>query len=300
MDQWLEEIRAALPELVVYQQEPMKKHTTFRVGGPADLYVCPKKQELPVILGLAKKKGLTVTVIGNGSNLLVGDKGIRGLVIEVGAQMNAVEVQGNILRAQAGALLSQVAAKAAAAGLGGMEFAAGIPGSMGGAVTMNAGAYGGEMKDVIRQVTVLTPECEQKVLSREKLDLSYRHDVSAAFDPNYPSVMEKRNCAYFGKGLVLNKYTGARGKSGSNDANAEYIARLRRIFDDNDVSFQTSELGKVDQGGGGTIAYILANYGMNVIDSGVAVLNMHAPWEIISKVDLYEALHGYVAFLKEA
>lgn len=112
MDQWLEEIRAALPELVVYQQEPMKKHTTFRVGGPADLYVCPKKQELPVILGLAKKKGLAVTVIGNGSNLLVGDKGIRGLVIEVGAQMNAVEVQGNILRAQAGALLSQVAAKA--------------------------------------------------------------------------------------------------------------------------------------------------------------------------------------------
>ena len=111
MDQWLEEIRAALPELVVYQQEPMKKHTTFRVGGPADLYVCPKKQELPVILGLAKKKGLAVTVIGNGSNLLVGDKGIRGLVIEVGAQMNAVEVQGNILRAQAGALLSQVAAK---------------------------------------------------------------------------------------------------------------------------------------------------------------------------------------------
>ena len=108
MDQWLEEIRAALPELVVYQQEPMKKHTTFRVGGPADLYVCPKKQELPVILGLAKKKGLAVTVIGNGSNLLVGDKGIRGLVIEVGAQMNAVEVQGNILRAQAGALLSQV------------------------------------------------------------------------------------------------------------------------------------------------------------------------------------------------
>ena len=113
MDQWLEEIRAALPELVVYQQEPMKKHTTFRVGGPADLYVCPKKQELPVILGLAKKKGHAVTVIGNGSNLLVGDKGIRGLVIEVGAQMNAVEVQGNILRAQAGALLSQVAAKTA-------------------------------------------------------------------------------------------------------------------------------------------------------------------------------------------
>jgi aspartyl aminopeptidase len=125
-------------------------------------------------------------------------------------------------------------------------------------------------------------------------------DVSAAFDPNYPSVMEKRNSAYFGKGLVFNKYTGARGKSGSNDANAEYVAKLRNIMDKNNVSFQTAELGKVDQGGGGTIAYILANYDMNVIDSGVAVLNMHAPWEIISKVDLYEALQGYVVFLKEA
>ena len=125
-------------------------------------------------------------------------------------------------------------------------------------------------------------------------------DVSAAFDPNYPSVMEKRNAAYFGKGLVFNKFTGSRGKSGSNDANAEYVASLRNIMDKNDVSFQTAELGKVDQGGGGTIAYILANYNMNVIDSGVAVLNMHAPWEIISKVDLYEAFRGYVAFLKEA
>ena len=125
-------------------------------------------------------------------------------------------------------------------------------------------------------------------------------DVSAAFDPNFPSVMEKKNSAYFGKGLVFNKYTGARGKSGSNDANAEYVAKLRNIMDKNEVAFQTSELGKVDQGGGGTIAYILANYDMNVIDSGVAVLNMHAPWEIISKVDLYEAYKGYVAFLKEA
>ena len=114
-------------------------------------------------------------------------------------------------------------------------------------------------------------------------------DVSAAFDPNFPSVMTKRNAAYFGRGLVFNKYTGARGKSGSNDANAEYVGALRAIRDRNEVSFQTAELGKVDQGGGGTIAYILANYGMRVIDSGVAVLNMHAPWEIISKVDLYEA-----------
>lgn len=124
-------------------------------------------------------------------------------------------------------------------------------------------------------------------------------DVSAAFDPNFPSVMTKRNAAYFGRGLVFNKYTGSRGKSGSNDANAEYVGELRAIMDKNEVAFQTAELGKVDQGGGGTIAYILANYGMRVIDSGVAVLNMHAPWEIISKVDLYEAYRGYVAFLQE-
>ena len=123
-------------------------------------------------------------------------------------------------------------------------------------------------------------------------------DVSAAFDPNYPSVMTKRNAAYFGRGLVFNKYTGSRGKGGSNDANAEYIGKLRNIMDTNEVSFQTAELGKVDQGGGGTIAYILANYGMNVIDSGVPVLNMHAPWEITSKSDIYEVEKGYEAFLK--
>ncbi len=122
-------------------------------------------------------------------------------------------------------------------------------------------------------------------------------DVSAAYDPNYPSVMEKKNAAYFGRGLVFNKYTGARGKSGSNDASAEYMAALRALFDENNVAWQTAELGKVDAGGGGTIAYILGNYSMKVIDSGVAVLNMHAPWEIISKVDLYEALLGYKAFL---
>lgn len=124
-------------------------------------------------------------------------------------------------------------------------------------------------------------------------------DVSAAYDPNYPAVSEKKNTAYFGKGLVFNKYTGSRGKSGSNDANAEYMARLRAAMEKHKVTFQTSELGKVDEGGGGTIAYIMANYGMEVIDSGVAVLNMHAPWEITGKSDLYEALRGYVAFLKE-
>jgi len=125
-------------------------------------------------------------------------------------------------------------------------------------------------------------------------------DVSAAFDPMFESVYEKKNTAYFGRGLVFNKYTGSRGKSGSNDANPEYIAQLRNILDKNNVSFQTAELGRVDVGGGGTIAYILANYGMEVIDSGVAVLNMHAPWEVTSKADVYEAYRGYKAFLQEA
>ena len=124
-------------------------------------------------------------------------------------------------------------------------------------------------------------------------------DVSAAFDPNFPSVMEKRNSAYFGKGIVLNKYTGARGKGGCNDANPEFIAELRTIMEKHNISWQTSELGKVDQGGGGTIAYILAEYGMQVIDSGVALHNMHAPWEIASKADIYEALRAYEAFLIE-
>lgn len=125
-------------------------------------------------------------------------------------------------------------------------------------------------------------------------------DVSAAYDPNYANAFEKKNAAYFGRGVVFNKFTGSRGKSGSNDANAEYIGKLRKIMDDNHVAFQTAELGKVDFGGGGTIAYILSLYGMNVIDSGVAVLNMHAPWEITSKADVYEAYKSYKAFLKDA
>ena len=125
-------------------------------------------------------------------------------------------------------------------------------------------------------------------------------DVSAAFDPNYASVFEKNNSAYLGRGLVFNKYTGARGKSGSNDASAEYVGEVRAIMDKDNVFWQTAELGKVDQGGGGTIAYIMGNYNMQVIDSGVAVLSMHAPAEIISKVDLYEALLGYEAFIKYA
>lgn len=123
-------------------------------------------------------------------------------------------------------------------------------------------------------------------------------DVSAAFDPLFAGSFEKKNAAYFGRGMVFNKFTGARGKSGSNDANAEYFAKIRRVMDDAGVAFQTAELGKVDQGGGGTIAYILALYGMEVIDCGVAVLNMHAPWELTSKADIYETKKGYEAFLK--
>lgn len=125
-------------------------------------------------------------------------------------------------------------------------------------------------------------------------------DVSAGFDPAYAGVFEAKNAAFLGRGLVFNKYTGARGKSGSNDASAEFVARVRRVMDEGGVSFQTAELGKVDAGGGGTIAYIPAKYGMDVIDSGVAVLSMHAPWEVTSKADIYEARRGYEAFLRNA
>ena len=122
-------------------------------------------------------------------------------------------------------------------------------------------------------------------------------DVSAGFDPTYPQAFEKKNAAFLAKGMVFNKFTGSGGKGGSNDANPEYMADLRRILDEEKVSYQTAELGKVDVGGGGTIAYILALYGMEVIDCGVAVLNMHAPWEVVSKADVYEAKKGYMAFL---
>lgn len=147
-------------------------------------------------------------------------------------------------------------------------------------------------------------------LANEKGMLALRHalrnsrmlssDVSAGFDPAYPGVFEPKNSAYLGRGLVFNKYTGARGKSGSNDARAEYVAHIRQIMDDAHVAFQTAELGRVDAGGGGTIAYIPAEYGMDVIDSGVPVLSMHSPWEVTSKADIYEAYKGYCAFLRNA
>lgn len=137
----------------------------------------------------------------------------------------------------------------------------------------------------------------RRVLNHSKMLSS---DVNAAYDPLYKSAMDKRNSSRFGHGVVFCKYTGSRGKSGSNDANAEYIAELRKIMDEADVSFQLSELGKVDIGGGGTIAYILANYNVEVIDCGVGVLSMHAPWEVTSKSDIYEAYCGYIAFLQNA
>ena len=124
-------------------------------------------------------------------------------------------------------------------------------------------------------------------------------DVGAAFDPMYADVYDKKSSSFFGNGLVIKKHTGSRGKSGSNDANAEYIAKLRRVFDENQVAFQMTEMGKIDVGGGGTIAYILAQFGMEVIDGGVAVLCMHAPWEVSSKADVYEAYRGYCAFLRD-
>lgn len=142
-----------------------------------------------------------------------------------------------------------------------------------------------------------SPLAVRRVLNHSKMLSS---DVNAAYDPLYKSAMDKRNASEFGQGVVFCKFTGSRGKSGSNDANAEYIAELRKIMDNANVSFQVSELGKVDIGGGGTIAYILANYNVEVIDCGVGVLSMHAPWEVTSKADIYEAYRGYIAFLKNA
>lgn len=153
-------------------------------------------------------------------------------------------------------------------------------------------------ENVIRELLNLSGESSELYLRRCLANSTMlSSDVNAAYDPSYPSAFEKKNTSFMGKGMVFSKFTGSRGKSGSNDANAEYIAYLRKILDDADVAFQIAELGKVDVGGGGTIAYIMAKYGMNVIDAGVAVLNMHAPYEATSKADVYETMRGYVAFL---
>ena len=166
-----------------------------------------------------------------------------------------------------------------------------------GATGMQSCFFENALAEVMDRMGIYSELKVRRALQHSKMLSS---DVSAAYDPNYAGVMETNNCAYFGKGLVFNKYTGARGKSGCNDANAEYMAELRAVMEKGNVAYQTSELGKVDQGGGGTIAYILANYGMEVIDSGVALHNMHAPWEVSSKADIYEAKKGYLAFLKYA
>ena len=156
-------------------------------------------------------------------------------------------------------------------------------------------------ENVTAEIMALTGEYSELALRRALANARMlSSDVSAAFDPNYPSVNEPKNTAYFGRGLVFNKYTGSRGKGDSNDASAEYVAVVRRIMDDAGVCWQTSELGRVDEGGGGTIAYIAGNYGMEVVDAGIAVLSMHSPCEIASKIDIYEAVKGYKAFLENA
>ena len=166
-----------------------------------------------------------------------------------------------------------------------------------GATGMHSKFFENSVAEVINLLGGYSQISIRRALTNSKMLSS---DVSAAFDPNYASVMEKRNAAYFGKGIVFNKYTGSKGKSGCNDANPEYIAEIRNILDKAGVSWQTSELGKVDAGGGGTIAYILAQYDMEVIDCGVALHNMHAPYEIASKADIYETRRAYYTFLINA
>ena len=188
MKNFYDKLATVIPAETILLEEPMKKHTTFRIGGNADMFVSPEIEKIPEIVALAKECDVPVTVIGNGSNLLVGDKGIRGLVLAISKGADRVVVQpedtelvacaeGNKVRIQAdaGALLSKVAAEAARNRLTGFEFAAGIPGTIGGAVVMNAGAYGGEIKDVLVSARVLTPDGNVLELSNEELDLSYRH-----------------------------------------------------------------------------------------------------------------------------
>lgn len=164
----------------IYTNEPMKNHTTFRVGGSADFFVVPKtKEEVKNIAALCQEMDMPYYVLGNGSNLLVGDKGYRGVIIQIYKGMNAIQVEENRMKVQAGVLLSKIGSAALEAGLTGFEFAAGIPGTMGGAVSMNAGAYGGEMKDVLYDVTVLTPAGEIITLQKEELELGYRTSIVA-------------------------------------------------------------------------------------------------------------------------
>lgn len=173
--QFMDALKTILDEEQIKEQEPMKLHTTFRVGGPADVLVTPNLVQLPLIIKLCKLHDVPYTMVGNGSNLLVGDRGIRGLVIELSRPAEEICLDGTKMTVAAGTMLSKAANAAADHCLTGMEFAAGIPGSIGGAVVMNAGAYGGEMKDIIENVTVLDKNGDELVLSAEELELSYRH-----------------------------------------------------------------------------------------------------------------------------
>ncbi|MDR0879503.1 MAG: aminopeptidase [Clostridioides sp.] len=165
----------------------------------------------------------------------------------------------------------------------------------------NTGMQSRFFEDVVAELIALQGDYSDLKIRRSMSNTKVLSaDVAAGYDPNYADVYEKRNSAILGHGLVVNKYTGAKGKSGCNDANAEFLAELRKVFDDNDVVWQTAELGKVDAGGGGTIAFILANANAEVVDCGVGVLSMHSPYEVTSKVDIYEAFKGYKAFMKSA
>ena len=177
MNQFLSDAKRILSQTEIREMEPLAGHTTFRIGGPADVFCSPSEEELQQLLPLAEAYKMPVTIIGNGSNLLVGDRGVRGIVIEIGKAMSRISVCGNRITAQAGALLSRVAKKALEHSLTGMECLAGIPGSVGGAVVMNAGAYGGEIKDVLESVQVLTRDGTKRTLRAEELDLSYRHSI---------------------------------------------------------------------------------------------------------------------------
>ena len=213
MSELFDKISGSFPKMQLMKEEPMAKHTTFRIGGPAEVYACPNQEQLPALLEAAKKENAEVTVIGNGSNLLVGDKGIRGLVIEIGSGMNDIRVEGTKIVAGAGALLSKVANAAAAASLGGMEFAAGIPGSIGGAVTMNAGAYGGEMKDILESVkekggivveaTIKLEKKPEEEIRAQMTDLRNRRVEKQPLE--YPSAGStfKRPEGYFAGKLIM-------------------------------------------------------------------------------------------------
>ncbi len=192
----------------VLRDEPMSRHTTFRVGGPADFLVTPDMESLPKVIAYCREKGIPCLVIGNGSNLLCGDGGVDGVVVEIGKRMSGIRVGAENVTAEAGALLSAVSARAASESLTGFEFAAGIPGSIGGAAVMNAGAYGGEMKDVLTDVTVLTSEGENRTVPAEELDLSYRHS------------------AIPGRGYIVLSVS-LRLKTGDSDAIFAYMAELK-------------------------------------------------------------------------